>query len=111
MMELPIRNIYIEWPSFFGGSARGYASAARDDIVKLSIATGYIIAWLEKCRGGRPGEIIPVPVRNWKGQLPKDVVIQRIKKLLGTAACYRLGVKTHAYDAIGIGLYAKGHFQ
>jgi Holliday junction resolvasome RuvABC endonuclease subunit len=41
----------------------------------------------------------------WKGQLPKKIVVDRCTARLGKARCERLGIKTHAWDAVGIGLF------
>lgn len=54
------------------------------------------------------GVIQPIRVRDWKGQLPKSVVIDRIEAHLGTATCNRLNIQSHAWDAVGIGLWAQG---
>lgn len=53
----------------------------------------------------------PVPVSQWKGQLPKAVVTDRIREALGSAACGQLAIKTHAWDAVGIGLWRLGVFD
>lgn len=97
---------YIEWPSFFA-SAVGHAAAARGDLVKLTFGAGFVCGQLRREFGCL---IEPIPVNDWKGQLPKSVVIGRIRKILGKDACRKLGIKSHAWDAVGIGLYAKGHF-
>lgn len=47
--------------------------------------------------------------RMWKGQLPKHVIERRIRKRLGEKACTALGIKTHAWDAVGIGMWKQGH--
>jgi Holliday junction resolvasome RuvABC endonuclease subunit len=49
-----------------------------------------------------------VPPSEWKGQLPKSVVITRIKKLFGELPCRQLKIETHAWDAVGIGLWHRG---
>lgn len=41
----------------------------------------------------------------WKGQLPKRVVVQRVTKLLGEKVCKKLRLKSHMWDAAGIGLW------
>lgn len=49
-----------------------------------------------------------VTPREWKGQLPKSVTIQRVEKALTAKQCRNLGIKTHAWDAVGIGLWHLG---
>jgi hypothetical protein len=48
------------------------------------------------------------PPSEWKGQLPKSVTIRRVQKCVGRDNCERLGIKTHAWDAVGIGLWYQG---
>lgn len=48
------------------------------------------------------------PPSEWKGQLPKSVTINRVKRILGPEACHRLGIEKHAWDAVGIGLWHRG---
>lgn len=52
--------------------------------------------------------MVLTPPREWKGQLPKSVTIYRVKKTLGADVCRRLNIKTHAWDAVGIGLWFLG---
>ena len=92
-----ITKAYVEEPQKFHGTF-GNMVADRGDLVKLSIFVGYIKGYL-----GIPVE--SVKVIDWKGQLPKDVVIKRIKRLLPT-----VNAKSHDWDAIGLGLYLKGEF-
>lgn len=47
----------------------------------------------------------------WKGQLPKSVTINRINKLLGKGVGQELGIETHAWDAVGIGLWHMGFLK
>lgn len=88
---------YIEEPAKFHGTF-GNMVADRGDLVKLSIFVGYVEGFL-----GIPMERIRVI--DWKGQLPKDVVIKRINKILP-----KIRATSHDADAIGIGLYLKGVF-
>lgn len=62
------------------------------------------------CAEFASAEIDLVPPSTWKGQLPKSVAERRIRKLLGEKTCHRLGIHTHAWDAVGIGLWARGRF-
>ena len=96
-----ITEVYCEVPQFFGASIRGQVTADTGDLVKLSAMVGAIA---ELCRQRRV-RLILVPVIQWTGQLPKSVVKARIKKRLPD-----LAVKSHAIDAVGIGLHAKGFF-
>ena len=95
--------VYIEYPAFFGG-AGGTMVAARGDLVKLSWIAGTICG-LSIARNWIP---IMVNVHDWKGQLPKDVVISRIKDKYPEVGVF--DIQSHAWDAVGIGLYAQGRF-
>jgi hypothetical protein len=91
----------IEWPKFME-SGGGQTVARTDSLVKLVACAGRIV---QVFRGlGVP--VTLVPVADWKGQLPKEVVNKRIVKRLGEAACEDF--QTHAWDAVGVGLWAKG---
>lgn len=88
---------WVEEPQKFGG-VHGNMVAASGDLVKLSMFVGYFEGYI-----GIPCE--RVRVLDWKGQLPKRVVEGRIKILIPG-----IQAKSHAWDAIGIGLYIKGVF-
>lgn len=93
--KMGVRQVYIEFPSYFQ-SAGGRVTAASGALVKLSNLVGAIMFALEAK---------PIKVAQWKGQLPKEVVIKRIKKILPNCKA-----KSHDWDAIGIGLYVLGRF-
>jgi hypothetical protein len=90
-------HVAIEMPAYQEGATRqmGWKTG---DLQKLTLLVGYLCAddW---------GAVTLVTPREWKGQLPKAVVEQRIVRTLGADRCAALGVKTHAWDAVGIGLY------
>jgi hypothetical protein len=46
----------------------------------------------------------------WKGQLPKTIVIDRLRRKLGRKQCDDLGIEKDAWDAVGIGMWAQGRF-
>jgi len=92
-------KVYFEWPDFFAN-----ASTRRGDQGKLQMLIGMMVgACLELDL-----EVELVNVRDWKGNLPKHVVEAQVKRILTPRFCARNGIKTHAYDAVGIGLYLKG---
>jgi hypothetical protein len=90
-----IAKVYIEWPSQFSGM-KGLAAANSNDILKLCALIGRLselfLSW--------GSEVILVPVQMWKGQLPKDVVAERVH-----AYFKRNDFKSHAVDAAGIGKF------
>jgi len=92
-----VDEIYVEFPAFFG-SFGGQTTAKSGALVKLSGLVGAIMFALEAK---------PVKVNDWKGQLPKDIVIKRIKRVLPNVET-KFKVKSHGWDAIGIGLHTLG---
>ena len=95
--------VVCEYPKFFD-SAMGQMVARRGDLVKLATLIGVIAG---RCKSS---SFMPVGVNEWKGTLPKTVVERRIRAIIGEKKCVRLGIKTHAWDAVGIGLYKQGRF-
>lgn len=93
-----IAKVFIELPAKFSG-AKGEMVANQGGLVKLSMFAGS----LEQKFLDMGYDVVMVPVIKWKGQLPKEVVIKRIKRLLPKAQA-----TSHDWDAIGIGLYLKG---
>lgn len=100
----PVTHVYIEMPEVFDGSAKGYAANVKGDLFKLSFLIGNLaqVAWENSA------DLTLYPVTYWKGQLPKAVVIERIKKTIPTII--QKDPHSHMWDAIGIGLFAKGFF-
>ena len=89
---------YIEYPAFFQShGACGVANSGA--LVKLAWFVGL-------CCGSLPFPPRLVSVGTWKGQLPKKVVISRIKRILPNVKA-----KSHDWDAIGIGLYIRGDLK
>lgn len=93
-------HVYIEMPQYMA-SAAGLA-AQKSSVYKLTFLVGYLACILWPC------EIFEVNPQAWKGQLPKDVVAQRVRQYIGNDACVDLDIKTHAWDAVGLGLWANG---
>lgn len=75
------------------------------DLQRLTFLSGVIYAVT------RPNPFLPVVTSGWKGQLSKAMVIERITNRFGRKTVSRLGIKTHAFDAVGIGLWALGEFE
>lgn len=96
----------LEWPEFRPGSAMGHAAAVRDNLTQLAFAAG-----AHACMGFLGNHDIKVelvPVSEWKGSLPKQVVENRIRRAIGSRAVDGTRFESHAWDAIGIGLHAMG---
>lgn len=95
-----IKRAYIEYPAKFSG-VKGDMVAGGGSLVKLAEFVGYLRAYLDM----RKIETLAVPVIEWKGQMPKEAVKHRIRRVLPEAK-----PTSHDWDAIGIGLYLKGDF-
>lgn len=97
-------EVFVELPMKFEG-VKGDMVSAKGDLVKLTFLVG---AFYGVCQDlGIPFE--PVPVIEWKGQLPKPVVEKRIRDALGVKRC--TSFTADVWDAVGIGLYKKGSVQ
>ena len=97
--------VTIEWPTVYS-SVVGRAAAGSGSIVKLAFTIGKL-AQVAEAYGSM---FIPVPVVQWKGQLPKNTVIKRIQRILSVPRLKKLNPKKDCWDAIGIGLYVRGIF-
>lgn len=93
-------SIAIEYPAFFQLNA----TAASGALVQLSVFAGIVY--------GAASRHTPcvqlVPVHEWKGQLSKVIVIERIKKHIDKSCLDKIQPKKDAWDAIGIGLHVLG---
>lgn len=90
----------IEWPEVQASSAGKAALNTGGAFVLMSIAVSIrcMLAW-------NGVEVLAVPVRRWKGQTPKRVTVQRIKKHWGFVA-----QDSDEADAVGIGdWYCRKH--
>lgn len=103
LAQYQVTVLYCEQPAFFD-SPTGQAAAKRGDLLKLTFVTGRF-AEVARTAGV---DFVPVPVNLWKGQMPKEAVIRRILNRLGVRELTQ--AHSHAWDAIGIGMYAKGVF-
>jgi hypothetical protein len=91
----------IEFPEFQASASRmmGWKTGS---LQRLTMLVGVMIGAFP------PGwRIMLVTPSGWKGQLPKDVVERRMRAMFGSERLDRMGVKTHAWDALGIGEWAR----
>jgi len=89
----------IEYPEYQEG-LRGQVSSQTGSIIKLAFLIGILVG--ASSSGWEP---FLVAVRDWKGQLPKQVITNRMIKYYGQQ-CKLIGIKTHAWDALGLGHWA-----
>lgn len=101
--ELTPQDLVVcEFPQYqeSAGRSMGWRTG---DLQRLTFLTGVFAARLRRT------PFRPVVPSAWKGQLPKSVVEDRIRTRLGAAVCAQLKIRTHAWDAVGIGLWALDH--
>lgn len=99
-----IQEIAVEWPSVWL-SGKGLTAATRGDVNSTCFAA---CAWLHIAHSNNIS-VRTIPVNDWKGDLPKDVVQARLSKILDDK--WLIGSKgwdknDHQVDAVGIGMYA-----
>lgn len=94
----------VEWPEFRSGDEVGIAAASRDSLSQLAFMVG-MHKRIADCFGATT---ILAPVSEWKGQMPKRVVEQRIARAVGLRAADGSRIESHAVDATGIGLWLIG---
>lgn len=103
--------VVIEFPALWSASAKSFASAAPKrsepgDLFKLAYLVGGFGEMVRRETGLSP---TLVEARDWKGQLPKKVVITRFRKQFPdweTVQGKRVG--NHEGDAVGMGIAAQG---
>ncbi len=98
LIRYPPLTVVCEYPEF-QESAHREMGWRTGDLQKLTFLVGAIAGRLWR------HWFYPVMPHVWKGQLPKNVVAHRIAARLGTEWVQSSGVKTHAWDAVGIGLW------
>jgi hypothetical protein len=98
------RLVIIEQPALWAGSAVSHASATAGkdgepgDLFKLAYLVGMFGGMVKQTVGTSPILIMP---HEWKGQLPKEVVLARLQ-------VFGIQAKDHEGDAIGMGIAAQG---
>jgi len=118
-LDCVVYNTWIEFPQFMETSG-GRASARRGDLVKLVYMCGRIH---QMAHAAWRSEVHMAKVSEWKGQMPKAAVNNRILRVYaekyGSKSQARRELESvgaspdqsHDWDAIGLGLWAKGVFR
>jgi hypothetical protein len=98
VIRFNIKKVYMENASFFEG-CRGRLVARSGALIVLSEFIGMVRRQLilEGCT------VELLTPQRWKGNLPKEIIERRIKKIWPECAA-----KSHDVDAIGIGFYLLG---
>ena len=94
------------FPIFFDNPG-GHMVAKEGSLEKL----GFLIGVMAELAWEKGAQFVPVMVNDWKGQLSKERVNVRIRRILrGHSVAMLSPSESHDWDATGIGLYAKGYF-
>jgi len=98
-----IRDLHFvsEYPAWHGDKVR--KGWARGDMQKVCLLVGVMAGYFHEAK-----LFTPVTPTEWKGQLPKDVVIRRLQKKFGPGATQEW--ERDIWDAVGIGLWKMGRF-
>ena len=101
--ELRPLTIVCEYPQVFATSSTGLAAA--NDAMGIMFFVGCLrgIFYTDGV------EFIPASVTAWKGNMSKELTQRRVQKRYPDANDW-LGKSSHAWDAVGIGLWAMGEF-
>jgi len=91
-----VDKVVIEEPELFIGSVKGRAASNSGSVLKL---TGFVYTLRSMCVSRRM-QVELIPVRKWKGSVPKHITQKRIKKHLGVEI-----TQPDEADAVGLGLY------
>lgn len=97
-----VYHVVIEMPSMWSGSAQSHASTVSGDLFKLAFLVGSIAQWFACHRADL--QLTLISPQEWKGQLPKELVIKRIVKRFPNLDM----IANHEADAIGMGLACQG---
>jgi hypothetical protein len=100
-----IEVVVCEFPAFWEENA----AALSGSLVKLTFLVG---RFAEVAQEERSKTILfkPMQVRTWRGQLPDEAVKRRVQRYLNGDPITD-SIKSHAWDAVGIGwYYIHGHF-
>jgi hypothetical protein len=98
-----VDEIWCEMPEFMDG-ASGRMVATKGDLAKLTLFTGAVFGMCIM-RGIR---FHPVEPSKWKGQTSKEMVARKILHILPEIE--ELNIRNHAWDAVGIGLWAQNYY-
>lgn len=99
-------TLVVEVPQVYGHGGAGKGEDP-NDLIDLALVVGAFVGYL------RPVALTIYRPREWKGQVPKDVMTRRIKEKLAPeeVAKVRLparGKQHNVWDAVGIGLKKLG---
>jgi len=98
--ELQPELVVMEFQEEWAGSEISRASVSSGNLFKLTWLSGMLVG-SAYCY---TPYVFPLLPREWKGQLPKDVVSRRLKIRCGIE-----GIQNHACDAVGMGMSCQNY--
>lgn len=106
-----IFDLVIEYPQQYARSP-----APRESVQRLVGVIGSLVSQFHQKTGGLGVKVTTYKPREWKGQVPKEVMQNRILKRLSDQEFDRIPKMSrtrvsHVYDAIGIGLHHMGRLS
>jgi hypothetical protein len=104
-------GVVAEVPVVRRRGARERAAALSGTLIQLALVSGMIAG--RAAPGTQVQFVIP---EDWKGQLPKDVCVRRVKEVLSGEELDRMDLPSRAlqhnvFDAAGVGLWRLGRLR
>jgi hypothetical protein len=94
--EVDPGTVLIEQPEHFGGGGRAGAARNSGSVLKLMALVFSIRQMVLEVSAA--ASVVLIPVRTWKGQVPKVVTMNRVRRSWGWE-----GTDDNEADAVGIG--------
>jgi hypothetical protein len=107
----PMDHVVYELPQIYPGQRQ---KARPNDVILTGVRTGLVVGAIVKS-ASPTAYVIGIEPAEWKGQMPKRVHHERVKKVLSEAeadlvqsACSKLpnGLRHNVMDAVALGLHA-----
>lgn len=116
LLSYNVKEIVIERPQVY---ERSRSKGDPNDLIALALVAGAVVGAVREyqamsmCRivGYTPCRVIEYRPADWKGQVPKDVMVRRIKRSLAKTELERVelpkakSLAHNVWDAVGIGLH------
>lgn len=100
LRKYPNSVVVVEWPFIAPGT-----EAKGEDVLKIM----FMVGWIAGTCNRLGMEFHHAPVRDWKGQLSKEMTHRRIRTFFDSLACHWDPPESgHTMDALGIGAWWLG---
>lgn len=95
-----IQTLVVEKPATWGSGGRGMKAATSGALTVLARAEGVITTSLK--HGLQPKEVVTIEAIRWKGQLPKEIMFDRMNKKYGLGLTAKTQAIFNQTDAVGL---------